>query len=83
MVGVEDGGQGVEGGVGDFDVDGGLVAGFVPQDVQVECGEQACFELGRQCGEEVSGVGDLVQDGGVGCDRLAGGEGSELGFGGG
>ncbi len=63
LVGVKDGRQGVESGVRDLDADGGLASGFVPQDVQVEGGEQACFEAGRQGGEDVAGVGDLVEIG--------------------
>jgi len=33
---VQDGGQGPQGGVGDLGEDGGLLAGLVPQDLQVE-----------------------------------------------
>ena len=33
---VQDGREGAEGGIGDLGVHGGLLAGLVPQDVQVE-----------------------------------------------
>lgn len=66
LVGVEEFGECGEGVVGDGDGDGGLCVFLVPQDGQVEDGEQAVFECGRQVGEDVAGVGDLVQDGGVG-----------------
>jgi len=36
LAGVQDGGEGVQGGVGDFGADGGLPVGLVPQDGHVE-----------------------------------------------
>lgn len=48
--GVKDGLDGVEGVVGDLGVDGGLAAGLVPQDGEVEGLEEPGFELGRQAG---------------------------------
>ena len=76
LAGVEDFGDGTEGGVGQDGPDGDLVAGLVPQDGDVEGGEQPCFERGRHAGHDVAGVGDLVQEGGVhrrGGDGLQGG----------
>jgi hypothetical protein len=35
---VQDGGEGLQGGLGDFAVHGGLPVGFVPEDLQVEGG---------------------------------------------
>lgn len=64
--GVEDFGQCCECVVGDGDGDGGLPVFLVPQDGQVEDFEQAGFEDGRQVGEDVAGVGDFIEDGGVG-----------------
>lgn len=68
--GVEEGGEGAQGGVGDLGVDGGLAGGLVPQDLDVERGEQA--------GQDVPGQGQLVEQGRVG--GLGGGVGGgELG----
>jgi hypothetical protein len=47
-------------------VHGGLAAGLVPQDLQVERGEQAGLEAGVQAGQDVSGQRELVEQGGVG-----------------
>jgi len=55
LAGVEKRGQGAQGGLGDLGVDGGLPGGFVPEDLQVERGEQAGFEAGVQSGQDVSG----------------------------
>jgi hypothetical protein len=44
LAGVEDVWQGLEGGVGDDGTDSDLVAGLVPQDGDVERGEQPGFE---------------------------------------
>jgi hypothetical protein len=59
--GVEGGGEGGEGGFGDGGGDGGLPAGLVPQDREVDGGEQACPEGGREVGEDVAEVGQLVE----------------------
>jgi hypothetical protein len=48
---VDDTGNGLEGVLGDLDEHGGLVVGLVPQDFQVEGGEQAGPEGGRQAGQ--------------------------------
>ena len=56
-------------GVGDLGVHGGLLAGLVPQDGDVEGGEQAGLEPGRQAGQDVPGEGELVEQGGVGGGR--------------
>jgi hypothetical protein len=74
LAGVEDGGQGLEGVVGDDGGHGGLPAGPVPHDADVEYVEQAGFEVGGE-GVDVAGVGDLVEDGGVGGLGLVAGEG--------
>jgi hypothetical protein len=63
LPGVEDAGEGGEGGVGDGDGDGCLCHGLFSQDGQVERGEQAGFEVRGQGEQEVAGVGDLIQDG--------------------
>ena len=44
LAGVGDAGDGLEGVLGDLHVDGGLLAGLVPQDFQAERSEQAGFE---------------------------------------
>jgi hypothetical protein len=72
LAGVEDGGQGAEGGVGEDAVHGGLAAGLVPDDGDVEGGQQPGFERGRELGDDVAGVGDLVEDGRV-CRAGSGG----------
>jgi len=61
LVGVEDGGDGSKGGVGDLDPDGGLPVGGVPQDLQVEGLEQEGFELGGEPGQRVAGERELVE----------------------
>ena len=72
--GVEDLGEGGEGGVGDGGGDGGLPAGLVPQDRQVDGGEQPGPEGRREVGEDVAEVGQLVYEGGVGCAGRGSGE---------
>jgi hypothetical protein len=71
LAGVDDGGDGLEGVLGDLHVHGGLSAGLVPQDFQVERGEQAGFERGREVREDVPDQWELIKQGGVG--RLWGG----------
>jgi hypothetical protein len=66
LSGVQDGGDGLEGGVADLGADGDLAAGLVPQDGQVEGGEQLGFEPWCQPGQDVSGERELVQERGVG-----------------
>jgi hypothetical protein len=66
LASVQDGGDGLEGGVADLGADGDLAAGLVPQDGQVEGGEQLGFEPWRQAGKDVSGERELVQERGVG-----------------
>jgi hypothetical protein len=78
---VEKRGQGAQGCLGDLGVDGGLLAGLVPQDLQVEGVEQAGFEVGVQTGQDVPGQRDLVEQGGVGGFGGLDGEGVELGLG--
>jgi hypothetical protein len=78
--GVQDGLDGVEGGFGDLGVDGGLAAGFVPQDGEVEDLEQLRFEVRWEAGQDVPGDGELVEEFGVGGVGGGGGEGLELGF---
>jgi hypothetical protein len=78
--GVEDGLDGVEGVFGDLGVDGGLAAGLVPQDGEVEGLEQLGLELGREAGQDVPGERELVQQLGVGGGGGGLGEGFELGF---
>ena len=58
--GVEDGLDGLEGAFGDLGVDGGLAAGLVPQDGEVEGLEQLGFEPGREAGQDVSGEREPV-----------------------
>jgi hypothetical protein len=48
--GVEKGGHGPQGGLGNLGEDGGLLTGLVPQDLQVERVEQAGFEGGSRPG---------------------------------
>jgi hypothetical protein len=66
LAGVENGGQGPEGGVGDLGVDGGLAAGLVPQDLDVEGVQQPGLQLRRQAGQDVPGERELVEQGRVG-----------------
>jgi hypothetical protein len=81
VAGVENGGEGAEGGVGDLGPDGGLAVFVVPQDVQVEHLEQAGLEVAGQAGQDVPGQGELVEQGGVGgLGGTGGGEGAELGL---
>lgn len=65
LAGVEDGGEGLEGGVCDLDGDGCQLAWLVPQDGEVECGEQAGFELVGEAGEDVAEVREFVEQCGV------------------
>ena len=79
LAGVENGGQGLQGGVGDLGVDGGLAAGLVPQDLDVERLQQPRLQLRGQAGQDVSGQGQLVEQGGVGGPGSRGGQGGQLG----
>jgi len=79
LAGVENGGQGLQGGVGDLGVDGGLPAGFVPQDLDVEGVQQPGLQVRREAGQDVPGQGEFVEQGRVGGPGLGGGQGSELG----
>jgi hypothetical protein len=63
---VENTRQDAQGGVGDLDPDGGLPVGLVPQDLQVEGGEQAGPGGGVQAGQDVPGEREVVQQAGVG-----------------
>ena len=45
--------QGLQGGVGDLGVDGGLAAGLVPQDLDVEGLQQPRLQLRREAGQDV------------------------------
>ena len=80
LAGVQDGGDGLEGGLGDLREHSGLLAGLVPQDLGVERGEQAGFEGGRQARQHVPQDGELIQQGRVGSLRCGLGQGGELGF---
>ncbi|HET9973800.1 MAG TPA: hypothetical protein VFQ68_36595 [Streptosporangiaceae bacterium] len=55
LAGVQDAGDGAEGVLGDLGEHGGLLAGLVPQHLDVERGEQPCFQGGRQAGQDVAG----------------------------
>jgi len=77
---VQDGGQVAECGLGDLGADGGLLAGLVPQDGDVEGLEQAGLEAGGQAGQDVPGEGELVEQAGVGGLWCGLGQGFELGF---
>ena len=72
-------GEGPQGGVGDLGVDGGLAAGLVPQDLDVEGVQQPGLQGRRQAGQDVPGEGELVEQGGVGGAGGGGGQGGELG----
>jgi hypothetical protein len=61
LVGVEDVREGGEGGVGGGRGHRCLPAGLVPQDGQVEGGEQAGLEGGGQAREDVAEVGESVE----------------------
>ncbi len=78
--GVQDAGQGFEGGFGDLGEDGGLGAGLVPQDLQVEGLEQLGLQLRGQAGQDVAGHRQLVEQGGVGGLGRGLGEGGQLGL---
>ena len=80
LAGVEKGGHGAQGGVGDLGVDGDLPAGLVPQDLQVERDEQASLDVRRQAGQDVPDRGEPVEQGRVGGLRGAGGQVGELGL---
>jgi hypothetical protein len=80
LAGVQDGGDGLEGRFADLGADGDLLAWFVPQDGQVEGGEQFGFEPWRQAGQDVAGEGELVQQPGVGGGRYGLGQDLELRF---
>lgn len=61
-------------------MDGGLLAGLVPQDLEVEDVEETGFEVVGQAGQDVPGQRQLLQQvrvGGLGDDL---GEGVELGL---
>jgi len=60
LAGVQDAGEGLEGGLGYLHEYGGLLAGLVPQDLEIEGGEQAGLEGGRQAGQDVPGQRELV-----------------------
>ena len=66
LAGVENGRESLQGGVGDLGVDGGLAAGLVPQDLNVERVQQPGLQLGRQAGQHVPGERELVEQGRVG-----------------
>ena len=51
----------------------------VPEDFQIECGEQAGFERGRERGQDVAGEREPVDQGGVGGGRGGGLQGLALG----
>jgi hypothetical protein len=53
LAGVADGGDDLEGVVGDLSKHGDLAGGLVPEDFQAERGEQAGFEGRGQGGQEV------------------------------
>src|SRR6266704_5601755 len=76
---VENSREGPQGGVGDLGVDGGLAAGLVPQDLDVEGLQQPRLQLRREAGQDVSGDGELVEQGGVGGAGGGGGQGGQLG----
>jgi len=80
LAGVQDGGDGAEGGVGDLGADGGLAGWFVPQDGDAEGLEQSGFEPGGEAGQDVSREREPVQEFGVGGGRGGLGQGLELGF---
>ena len=54
---VENSREGPQGGVGDLGVDGGLAAGLVPQDLDVEGLQQPRLQLRREAGQDVPGEG--------------------------
>jgi hypothetical protein len=80
LAGVEDAGDGLEGVFGDLGADGGLAAGLVPQDGDVEGLEQAGFDPGREVGQDVPGERELVEQGQVSGGGHGLGEAFELGF---
>jgi hypothetical protein len=80
LAGVEKLGEGLQGGLGDLGEDGGLLAGLVPQDLQVERGEQAGFEAGVRAGQDVPGQREFIEQGGVGGLRGRRLQGVELGL---
>ena len=73
--GVQDAGEGFESGVGDLGEHGGLAAGLVPQDLQVEGLEQLGLQL-RAGRHDVPGhreLGEQGRVGGLGSGRGQGG----------
>jgi len=80
LSGVEDGVEGLQGGLGDLGGDGGLAGGLVPQDGDVEDLEQPGLEPGREAGQDVPGQRELVQQAGVGGGWGGPGQSLELGL---
>ena len=78
--GVQDTGEGLQRGVGDLGEHGGLPAGLVPQDLQVEGLEQVGFQLRGQARQDVPGQRELLQQGRVGGLRSRRGQGGQLGL---
>ena len=80
LAGVQDAGDGAQGGLSDLGEYAGLLARLVPQDSQVECLEQPGLEGGRQGGQDVAGEGELVEQSGISGARCGLGQRGELGF---
>ena len=60
-------------------MDGGLAAGLVPQDLDVEGVQQPGLQGRREAGQHVPGMGELVEQGGVGGAGGGRGQGGQLG----
>ena len=65
---------------GDLGEHGDLLAGLVPQHLDVERGEQAGLQRGWQAGQDVAQQRELVEQGGVGGGRCRLVQGLELGL---
>jgi len=66
LAGVQDGGDGFEGGLGDLGLHGGLLSWLVPQHLEVEGPEQLGLQPRGQAQQDVPGQRELVEQGGVG-----------------
>ena len=80
---VEQGGDGLGGGVGEGGPDAGLDLLGAVEDLDVQGGEEVLDQGGRGAGNGRGEVGQFVEDGGVFVGGVGGVEGVELGLGGG
>src|SRR5208283_4367832 len=75
---VKEGGDDAGGGVGNGGVEGGLVHARVPQDLNIEGGDQAGLNLRGQAGQAAGQFGEQLDQGRVLCGGCLLGEGGQL-----